>query len=56
MDYTVVEAMTRMDLIDRVKSLLNHGWEPTGGVTYASSHYMQALIRFPHKVPTKAVN
>jgi hypothetical protein len=36
-DYTIVEADKVEELIDMVNGLIAQGWQPTGGVTTAST-------------------
>jgi hypothetical protein len=45
MEYDLVEANGRVDLVQRLKWKIAEGWEPIGGVSYANPYYIQAIIR-----------
>jgi hypothetical protein len=45
MEYDIVEALGRQDLIYRLKSKIAEGWEPLGGVSYANWHNPAYVMR-----------
>ena len=50
MEYTVVNAFSVSELIDKVNHLLNHGWVCKGGIAInisedAPDNYFQAMVQ-----------
>ena len=45
-DYTIASATNAGCLIDQVKSLMERGWVPQGGVEAEAFGFFQAMVKF----------
>jgi hypothetical protein len=45
MSYLIVEEKSIQELVDKVHELQQHGFKPTGGVTFIEPNYLQALCQ-----------
>lgn len=44
-DYDIITADTRGQLVDYVQEYISHGWQTDGGVTVMNGYLMQVVVR-----------